>query len=42
MYRANDSHGQRDMFDTTTLMNPKTLGKLEKSWAAYFYEHVFC
>jgi hypothetical protein len=30
------------MFDTTTLMSPKTLGKLEKSWAAYFYEHVFC
>ncbi len=30
------------MFNSFSTLHPKTLKKLENSWAALFYEHVFC
>lgn len=42
MFRENKSHLQTELFNTTTLMHPRTMAQLEKSWAPIYYEHVFC
>ena len=42
MFRANEAHNQRSMFESTEWMNPRVRNKLENSWAPIFYEHVFC
>ncbi|NLI93135.1 MAG: transposase [Peptococcaceae bacterium] len=42
MFRANHSHKQQTLSDSTQWMNAKIREKLEKSWTPIFYEHVFC
>ncbi|AFV10421.1 transposase domain-containing protein DUF772 [Thermacetogenium phaeum DSM 12270] len=42
MFRENKSHLQTELFNTTTLMHPRTIAQLKKSWAPIYYEHVFC
>lgn len=42
MFRANNSHQQQTLLDSTQWMNPKIREKLQKSWAPIFYERVFC
>ena len=42
MFRANNSHNQHQMFDSTYWMNPKIRKILGESWAPIFYELVFC
>lgn len=42
MFRENKSHFQTELFNTTTLMHPRTMAQLKKSWAPIYYEHVFC
>lgn len=42
MFRENKSHLQTGLFNTTTLMHPRTVAQLKKSWAPIYYEHVFC
>jgi len=42
MFRENKSHLQTELFNTTTLMHPRTMAQLKKSWAPICYEHVFC
>ena len=42
MFRTNDKHLQRSLFETYRWMNPRVREKLEKSWSPLFYEHVFC
>lgn len=42
MFRENKSHLQTELFNTTTLMHPRTMAQLKKSWAPIYYEHVFC
>jgi len=42
MFRANDGHRQQGLFESTSLMDPRIVEKLKKSWAHIFYEHVFC
>ena len=42
MFKENDGHNQRELFNSFSTLHPKTQNKLEKSWAALFYEHVFC
>jgi hypothetical protein len=41
MFRANDSHNQAELFNSTSWMDPKIQKKLAGSWAPLFYEHVF-
>ncbi|QGP93936.1 Transposase DDE domain protein [Neomoorella glycerini] len=42
MFRENKSHLQTELFNTTTLMHPRTMAQLKKSWVPIYYEHVFC
>ncbi|MBS3949207.1 MAG: transposase [Peptococcaceae bacterium] len=42
MFRANATHVQQSLLESTQWMNPKIREKLYKSWAPVFYEHVFC
>ncbi|QGP93653.1 hypothetical protein MGLY_30730 [Neomoorella glycerini] len=42
MFKENKSHLQTELFNTTTLMHPRTTAQLKKSWAPIYYEHVFC
>jgi hypothetical protein len=42
LFKANDSHKQNNLLDSSQWMNPKIQEKLKKSWAPIFYEHVFC
>ena len=42
MFKPNNQHNQQSLMESTLWMNPKVRGKLEKSWAPIFYEHVFC
>jgi len=42
VFKANISHSQSSMFESTEWMDPRIRKKLEKSWAPVFYEHVFC
>lgn len=41
MFRKNDAHEQMGLFDNCGTMNRRNLERLEKSWAAFYYEHVF-
>jgi hypothetical protein len=41
MFKPNDEHNQEAFFESTFWMDPKTLSKLDKSWAPIFYKHVF-
>jgi hypothetical protein len=41
MFRPNDAHNQKTMFDSTQWMDTKVRKKLANSWAPIFYEHVF-
>jgi len=42
MFKENDGHNQQELFNSFSTLHPKTQKKLEKSWAALFYQHVFC
>lgn len=42
MFRRNDEHRQRGVFDGTNLLPEKLREKLETSWAGTFYREVFC
>lgn len=42
MFRKNKGHLQEKLIEIYTVINPKTQARLKKSWAALFYEHVFC
>jgi hypothetical protein len=42
MFRENQSHLQRSLLDSSSFMNDRIHDKLMKTWAAPFYEHVFC
>lgn len=41
MFKENNSHNQQELFNSYSTLHPKTQKKLENSWAAIFYEHVF-
>jgi hypothetical protein len=40
MFRRNDEHRQRGVFDGTNLLPEKLREKLETSWAGTFYREV--
>jgi len=42
MFRENKEHLQEDLFNNLYTMDSRLAQKLQKSWAALFYEHVFC
>jgi len=42
MFRKNDGHLQNNLFNSLYGMDSRLALKLQKSWAARFYEHVFC
>ena len=42
MFRENNSHLQQSLFTSEQWMNPAVLARLIKSWAAVFYNIVFC
>jgi hypothetical protein len=42
MFRRNDEHRQRGVFDGTNLLPEKLRERLETSWAGTFYREVFC
>lgn len=42
MFRENMGHLQGKLFSAFTMMSEKARTKLNNSWAALFYEHVFC
>ena len=42
MFRENKEHLQEDLFNNLYTMDTRLAQKLQKSWAALFYEHVFC
>jgi hypothetical protein len=42
MFRENNEHLQQNLFNNLYTMDSRLAKKLEKSWAAFFYEHVFC
>jgi len=42
MFKENNGHNQQELFNSYSTLHPKTQKKLENSWAAIFYEHVFC
>ncbi len=42
MFRKNDGHLQNNLFNSLNGMDSRLAHKLQKSWAARFYEHVFC
>ena len=42
MFRENNEHLQQKFFNNLYTMDSRLAKKLKKSWAALFYEHVFC
>lgn len=42
MFRQNTEHLQQGLFNNLYVMDSRLAEKLKKSWAAIFYEHVFC
>ncbi len=42
MFRENKEHLQQNLFNNLYTMDSRLAEKLKKSWAAIFYEHVFC
>ena len=42
MFKTNQGHNQRSVFESTEWMDPGIRAKLGRSWAPIFYEHVFC
>ena len=42
MFRENHDHKQIELFNTVTEMPQNVQKRLERSWAAFFYKHVFC
>ncbi|MDD2498829.1 MAG: transposase [Desulfitobacteriaceae bacterium] len=42
MFRKNDEHLQENLFSSLDTMDTRLAQKLHKSWAALFYQHVFC
>lgn len=42
MFRENKEHLQQDLFNNLYTMDSRLAQKLQKSWAALFYEHIFC
>jgi hypothetical protein len=42
MFKANYRHAQESLFNTSLTMDDRIKEKLMKSWAAVFYENVFC
>ncbi|HHY06737.1 MAG TPA: transposase [Clostridia bacterium] len=42
MFRENKDHLQEDLFNNLYTMDSRLVEKLKKSWAAFFYEHIFC
>ncbi|MCR6546975.1 transposase [Dehalobacterium formicoaceticum] len=42
MFRENNEHLQQNLFNNLFTMDSRLAKKLEKSWPAFFYEHVFC
>jgi len=41
MFRTNDKHLQRSLFETYRWMNPRVREKLEKSWAPLFFMSMY-
>lgn len=42
MFRENTAHLQGNLFNNLSVMDSRLAQKLQNSWAALFYEHVFC
>lgn len=42
MFRENKDHLQVNLFNSLDTMDHRLAKKLEKSWAALFYQHIFC
>jgi hypothetical protein len=42
MFRENNEHLQDNLFNSLYSMDQRLAHKLQNSWAALFYEHVFC
>lgn len=42
MFRENNGHLQDNLFNSLNVMDQRLAQKLKNSWAALFYEHVFC
>ena len=42
MFRKNNDHLQNNLFNSLHGMDSRLAEKLQTSWAALFYEHVFC
>ena len=42
MFTENKKHFQQELFNSFSSINPKLQEKLKNSWAAVYYEHVFC
>lgn len=42
MFRKNSEHLQTNLFNSLNGMDSRLAHKLQKSWAALFYQHVFC
>lgn len=42
MFRENKQHFQNNLFNSLYSMDSRLAQKLQNSWAAFFYEHVFC
>lgn len=42
MFRENNDHLQNNLFNSLYGMDQRLAQKLQNSWAALFYEHVFC
>jgi hypothetical protein len=42
MFRENKQHFQGNLFNSLYGMDSRLAQKLQNSWAAHFYEHVFC
>lgn len=42
MFRENKDHLQTNLFNSLDTMDHRLAKKLEKSWAALFYQHIFC
>jgi hypothetical protein len=42
MFKRNDEHLQRDMFDPSMELSPQMQKRLDESWAGTFYREFFC
>lgn len=42
LFRENTLHRQEKLFNNLSVMDPRYIKRLEKSWAGLFYKHVFC